>query len=498
MAYPADQFTVLIMKKPEDVDWSDIEANSDAFMASSGVISDASSKNEIGFGGNLVTGNITNATLTDSRQNVITMLGNSWDTTVFLDLLDDSDLGDYIVLIKPQPSHPDNLWTAADGGKGPALEKGGWPATGPTSAPVGLTDMQLWGYSIAGTLIGMGAAFLGALLILYMKDFKVLEQPLLWFSSGIIIAVSCLHLLGETGELNRNGWPHNSNLATCLVAGLFVGFMVEAIMKHCCGVTHLGHSGHVHGDPGHDLGTSGSKMSKNDRIKAALATGNDVEMVTSDGGDGLSGDVAYRSDSPSIKGMGEKEAGSAIEAQDTRYSVASTATDRNHEAISWTVIIADGLHNTFDGFIIAEAFDNCGTSKGWALAFAILVHELPQEMSDFYVLIKGGWSAKQAILANFAVSCSAIIGVIMYLGLKNDLTNHDFSFFLAFSTGGFLYIGIDLITHISPDATEHHPLVLFLCFWSGWAIIYALMEWHPECKVVDPLTGLTGHEGHNH
>jgi len=490
--YDAGEFKFVIMKKLDGVHWPDFKDNGDALFDSAPT--NVPTQN----GGDLQSGAMLTLNTTDAPQNHVAMTADAWSTTVLLNV---TESGEYVVFVKPMPPN-----AKLDGDDGIAFITS---PDGNTLIPghsnheeehhddqpeegSPLSNAQLWGYSLAGTFIGMAAAFGGALIILKIHNVMFIEQPLLWFSSGVIISVSCLHLLGETGELNNNGWPHNTSLATCLVAGLFIGFGIEAVLKECCGVTDHGHGGAMH-DPKLEAKIQAAKEQR----ASFRAQRKSIEMQnTLDGGN-----------SPSVKGLNGEAGGRPSFSRRlsarrlSQRSVITVVSERNHEAISWTVILADALHNTFDGFIIAEAFDNCGSSKGWALSFAILAHELPQEMSDFYVLIKGGWSWQKALFANFMVSCTAIIGVIMYLGLKDSLTNHDFSFFLAFSTGGFLFIGVDLISHIQPGAKEHHPLVLFICFWLGWGIIYALMEWHPECHVL--VEGADGemsdpHAGHNH
>ena len=60
-----------------------------------------------------------------------------------------------------------------------------------------------------------------------------------------------------------------------------------------------------------------------------------------------------------------------------------------------------------DGFFIGAAFKGCGTSFGWGVAVATVLHELPQELADYAVLVGGevGMSPVRALLANFLVGC---------------------------------------------------------------------------------------------
>jgi len=63
-------------------------------------------------------------------------------------------------------------------------------------------------------------------------------------------------------------------------------------------------------------------------------------------------------------------------------------------------LIGDSLHNFLDGLIIAAGF---GVSRnlGWATTLAVALHEIPQEIGDFGVLLYAGWGRRKALVANF-------------------------------------------------------------------------------------------------
>ncbi|MBP7547903.1 MAG: ZIP family metal transporter, partial [Corallincola sp.] len=53
------------------------------------------------------------------------------------------------------------------------------------------------------------------------------------------------------------------------------------------------------------------------------------------------------------------------------------------------VVVGDGLHNFVDGVLIAAAFLH-DPALGWATATAVILHEIPQEVGDFMVLLAAG------------------------------------------------------------------------------------------------------------
>jgi len=116
-------------------------------------------------------------------------------------------------------------------------------------------------------------------------------------------------------------------------------------------------------------------------------------------------------------------------------------------AFGYLNLIGDGFHNLIDGLIIGAAYAN-GVELGISTSLAILLHEIPQEMGDFGVLIYSGMDKKKALWLNFGVSLISIIGVVIGLEITNRAESID-SILLAIAGGGFLYIGgSDLIPEI--------------------------------------------------
>jgi len=113
-------------------------------------------------------------------------------------------------------------------------------------------------------------------------------------------------------------------------------------------------------------------------------------------------------------------------------------------------LLGDGIHNFIDGLIIAATFI-ANQSLGFTTLFAIAIHEIPQEISDFGVLIYAGISKKKAILFNFLTALTAIIGGIFGYFLFSYI-DISLSFLLAFAAGGFIYIGAsDLIPELKEE-----------------------------------------------
>ena len=101
------------------------------------------------------------------------------------------------------------------------------------------------------------------------------------------------------------------------------------------------------------------------------------------------------------------------------------------------MLLGDAFHNIADGIILVPAFF-VSTTVGVITTVSILVHELLQEISEYFVLIGSGYSRRQAILRNGLVSLTIFIGVAIGFLLSSTETIQ--AVLLSFSAGAFLYI----------------------------------------------------------
>ena len=77
-----------------------------------------------------------------------------------------------------------------------------------------------------------------------------------------------------------------------------------------------------------------------------------------------------------------------------------------------TNLVGDALHNLIDGLIIAGAY-MLDIQLGMATTLAVLLHEIPQEIGDFGVLVYGGLSKCKALLYNLFYALVAVVGTII-------------------------------------------------------------------------------------
>lgn len=102
------------------------------------------------------------------------------------------------------------------------------------------------------------------------------------------------------------------------------------------------------------------------------------------------------------------------------------------------VLVSDGLHNLIDGLAIGAAFI-ISPQVGIATTVAIALHEIPQEIGDFGLLIHSGFTRAKALLMNFVSALFALIGVGLAFSLV-ELNASFLTYIAAFAAGNFVYI----------------------------------------------------------
>ncbi|HNV01608.1 MAG TPA: ZIP family metal transporter [archaeon] len=148
-------------------------------------------------------------------------------------------------------------------------------------------------------------------------------------------------------------------------------------------------------------------------------------------------------------------------------------TEHKHLSFSYMNLVGDGFHNFLDGVLLAGAF-LINTSVGFATAMAIFLHEIPQEIGDFGVLIKGGFSRKKALIANFLSALTSFIGAIMVL-LFNEIIEGIVPIVVAITAGGFIYIAAtDLIPELHKNPKIKNSLIQLVFISIGILLMFAI------------------------
>lgn len=136
-------------------------------------------------------------------------------------------------------------------------------------------------------------------------------------------------------------------------------------------------------------------------------------------------------------------------------------------------LLGDGVHNFIDGLIIAASFI-VAIPLGLVTTLAVALHEIPQEIGDFGVLVYGGFDKFKALSLNFITALTAIVGGIVGYFLSTYIEAST-AFLIPFAAGGFIYIAAsDLVPEIRKEMKFEKYITSFIVFVIGILVMYAV------------------------
>ncbi len=137
---------------------------------------------------------------------------------------------------------------------------------------------------------------------------------------------------------------------------------------------------------------------------------------------------------------------------------------------SYLILISDGVHNFIDGLVIAASFV-VAFPIGVVTALAVALHEIPQEIGDYGILIYGGFKKVKALFLNFLSAITVVFGGIAGF-LLSEKIGESIVFLLPFAAGNFIYIAsADLIPEIKHRVSIKKSLIHFIVFLSGMGLM---------------------------
>ena len=136
-------------------------------------------------------------------------------------------------------------------------------------------------------------------------------------------------------------------------------------------------------------------------------------------------------------------------------------------------LVGDGIHNFIDGVVIAASY-MASVQLGVASTIAIVLHEIPQEIGDFAVLIHGGFTTNRAIALNFLTALTAVLGALAGVVIIPSFGG-SLAPILSFAAGGFIYIaGSDLVPELHKEVDIKRSWGVFVSLILGVGVIWLL------------------------
>jgi zinc transporter 7 len=265
------------------------------------------------------------------------------------------------------------------------------------------------------------------------------------FATGGLLSDVFLHLIPHSfmGEHQEGGVPvimvdEKRNILIGL--GIFVGFATFFIMEKTLRV--LGGDEDAHG---HSHSHSHTEPSSTGHASGVISN--------SAPADGLRHRGSAKSSSDTVD-----SASTAVE------EVAKSA-NAPSKLSAYLNLFGDFVHNITDGLAMAASFYS-SPLIGATTTLACFAHEIPHEIADYSILIRSGFTKKQAMQSQFLTAIGAFVGTFMGIAIHNlsatdeKVESTDLSaavrqnasgllgttvqlsdLVIPFVAGGFLYIG---------------------------------------------------------
>lgn len=142
--------------------------------------------------------------------------------------------------------------------------------------------------------------------------------------------------------------------------------------------------------------------------------------------------------------------------------------------VAFTNLLGDALHNFIDGAIVAGGFI-VSPKLGIATAIAVALHEIPQELGDFGIMVHAGLKPRRALLLNLGTALTAVLGAVITLALSETVASIE-SFLIPITAGGFIYIAsTDLIPELHKEPEAGKSAVQLAGLLAGIGVMAALL-----------------------
>ncbi|XP_014510047.1 IAA-alanine resistance protein 1 [Vigna radiata var. radiata] len=329
-----------------------------------------------------------------------------------------------------------------------------------------LSGLGLWlnalGCSFLVSMASLTCLIVLPVIFVQGKPSKAVVDSLALFGAGAMLGDAFLHQLphafgGEHSHSHDNhedhdhdvslGHGHSHSLADLsiglsILAGIVLFLLVEKVVRYveensgeANSWTH-GHHHHNHNSKKKLKDDNFSNDAKEDRLL-------DERKDNPVSSDALKGDNPSESETLLRKRIGSKVTKSSVDSSsdDIKSSnVKEPVRLPTNLVFGYLNLFSDGVHNFTDGMALGSAFLLYGSVGGWSRTLFLLAHELPQEIGDFGILIRSGFSIPKALFFNFLSALVALAGTALALLWGKDPGQS--SLIEGFTAGGFIYIAI--------------------------------------------------------
>ncbi|TDT41446.1 ZIP family zinc transporter/zinc and cadmium transporter [Halospina denitrificans] len=127
-------------------------------------------------------------------------------------------------------------------------------------------------------------------------------------------------------------------------------------------------------------------------------------------------------------------------------------------------MVGIGFHSFIDGFVYSITFST-SIFTGVLAAIGMVLHEFPEGIITYLLLLRGGFSDRNALLlAVIAASLSTPLGMLVSWPFISSVSQPQLGVLLSLSAGALVYVGA---THLLPQAEKEHGRFSLLALGAG-------------------------------
>jgi len=139
-------------------------------------------------------------------------------------------------------------------------------------------------------------------------------------------------------------------------------------------------------------------------------------------------------------------------------------------AIGLIPMLGIGIHSFIDGFIYSITF-SVSIFTGALATTGMVLHEFPEGIITYLLLLRGGFSEKAALLLAFLTTAlTTPLGMLVSYPLISKIDKPLLGILLSLSAGALVYVGA---THLLPQAEKEHAKFSLIALGAG--IIVAIL-----------------------
>ena len=144
-------------------------------------------------------------------------------------------------------------------------------------------------------------------------------------------------------------------------------------------------------------------------------------------------------------------------------------------AIGLVPAVGIAVHSFIDGMVYSVTF-SVSLFTGVLAAIGMVLHEFPEGVLTYLLLIRGGFTTRQATLIAFlAAAATTPLGMLFSFPLIERIGGGTLGALLALSAGALVYVGA---THLLPQAEREPRLSGFAAFAAGILLAIAIVFSH--------------------